>query len=71
MNDGVGKSLPVDPLKGKSNSTLKMKQQSPFFGVKDYHSSDSFASPTKKLAFPQSEAELSQTAHYDDRCCQL
>ena len=25
MNDGVGKALPVDPLKGKSTSTLKMK----------------------------------------------
>ena len=26
MNDGVGKSLLVDPLKGKNGSTLKMKQ---------------------------------------------
>jgi len=25
MNDGVGKSLSVDPLKGKATSTLKMK----------------------------------------------
>ena len=38
-----------------------MKQQSPFFGVEDYYSSDSSASPPKKVVFPQSEAESSQT----------
>ena len=43
MNDGVSKSLFVDPLKGKATSTLKMKQQSPFFRVEDYYSSDSSA----------------------------
>jgi len=51
MNDGVGKSLPVDPLKGKATSTLKMKQLSPFFGVEDYYSSDSSASLPKKVVF--------------------
>jgi len=25
MNDGVGKSLPINPLKRKATSTLKMK----------------------------------------------
>ena len=52
MNVGVGKSLPVNPLKGKATSTLKMKQQSPFFRVEDYCSSDSFASSPKKVVFP-------------------
>jgi len=61
MNDGVSKSLPVDPLKGKSTSTLKMKQQSPFFGAEDYYSSDSSASPSKKVVLLQSEVESSQT----------
>jgi len=61
MNDGAGKSLLVDPLKGKSTSKLKMKQQSPFLGVEDYYSNDSSASPSNKLVFPQSEAESSQT----------
>jgi len=60
MNDGVSKSLPVDPLKGKSTSTLKMKQQSSFFEVEDYYSSDSSALPPKKVVLPQSEAESSQ-----------
>jgi len=61
MNDGVGKSLHVDPLKGKATSTSKMKQQSPFFGMEDYYSSDSSVSPPKRVVFPQSEAESSQT----------
>ena len=61
MNDGVGKSPSVDPLKGKATSTLKMKQQSPFFEVEDYYSSDSSASPPKKVVLPQSEVESSQT----------
>ena len=61
MNDGAGKSLLVDPLKGKSTSKLKIKQQSPFLGVEDYYSNDSSASPSNKLVFPQSEAESSQT----------
>jgi len=61
MNDRVGKSLLVDPLKGKSTSMLKIKQQSPFFWVEDYYSSDSSASLPKKVVFPQSEAESSQT----------
>ena len=60
INDGVGKSLLVDPLKEKSTSTLKMKQQSPFLEVEDYYSNDSPASPPNKVVFPQSEAELSQ-----------
>jgi len=61
MNDGVGKSLLVDPLKGKSTLTLKIKQQSPFLGVEDYYSSDSSTSLPNKVVFPQSEAESSQT----------
>ena len=61
INDGVGKSLSVDPLKGKATSTLKMKQQSSFFGVEDYYSSDSSASPPKKVVLSQSKAESSQT----------
>jgi len=60
INDGLGKSLPDDSLKGKFTSTLKMKQQSPFFGVEDYYNSDSSASPPKKVVFPQSEAESLQ-----------
>ena len=60
MNNGVSKSLDVDPFKGKSTSTLKMKQQSSFFGVEDYYSIDSSASPPKKVILPQSEAESSQ-----------
>ena len=38
-----------------------MKQQSPFLGVEDYYSSNSSASPSKKVVFQQSEAESSQT----------
>jgi len=48
MNDGVSKSLLADPLKGKSTSTLKIKQQSPFFGMEDYYSSDFFCVAAKK-----------------------
>jgi len=59
MNDGVGKSLSVNPLNGKATSTLKM--QSPFFGVEDYYSSDSSASPPKEVVLPQSEAKSSRT----------
>ena len=33
MHDRVGKTLSVDPLKGKSTPKLKIKQQSPFFEV--------------------------------------
>jgi len=62
MSHGVGKSLPIDSLKGNATSTLKMKQQSTFFGVEDYHRSDSFASLPKRVVFPQSEVEWSQTA---------
>ena len=62
MNDEVSKSLFVNPLKGKVTSILKMKQQSPFFGGgEDYYSSDSHASPPKKVVFPQFKAESSQT----------
>jgi len=49
MHDRVGKALFVDPLKGKSTSKLKMKQQSPFFEVEDYYSSDSSALSLKKM----------------------
>jgi len=62
MNNGVGESPSVNPLKGEAVSTLKMKQQSSFFGVEDYYNSDSSASPPKKVVFPQSKAESSQTA---------
>ena len=40
---------------------MKMKQQSPFFGVEDHYSSDSSAPPSKKVVLPQSEAESLQT----------
>jgi len=59
MNDGVGKSLSVNPVKGKATSTLKM--QSPSFGVEDYYNSDSSASPPKEVVLPQSGAESSRT----------
>jgi len=61
MNQGAGKSLSVDSLKGNATSTLKMKQQSPFFTIEDYYSSYSSASPPNRVVFPQSEAESSQT----------
>ena len=59
MNDRVGKSLSVNPVKGKATSTVKM--QSPSFGVEDYYSSDSSASPPKEVVLPQSGVESSRT----------
>jgi len=61
MNDGVSKSQLGHPLKEKSTSTLKIKQQSPFLKVEDYYSSDSSASSPNKVVFPQFEAESLQT----------
>ena len=58
--DGVGKTLFIDPLKGKSTS--KKDEAAIFiFSMEDYYSSDSSASSPKKVVFLQSEGKSSQT----------